>query len=181
MTGSAPLTGRRRRRDRRRTAAARAAAGGGAGVRAGAGRADRRAGAPPSAVGRGSGRGGGAVLVGAAVAVPYVVARSGRPGVAAGGPPSVSSAPDRQPGPAARACPARDPGSMVDYVDFVRVGGWEYLAGLPDRYLTVSRDALREKVAVVRCTLAAIQPGPRYQPEDGDASWLPAGTPVYAI
>ena len=122
-----------------------------------------------------------AVLIGAAVTVPYVVARSGRPGVAAGGRPSVRSAPDRQPGPAAGACPTRDPGSMVDYVDFVRVGGREYLAGLPDRYLTVSRDALREKVAVVRCTLAAIQPGPRYQPEDGDASWLPAGTPVYGI
>jgi hypothetical protein len=97
-------------------------------------------------------------------------------GTASGAPPATAS-------PASgRACPPRMTGNaIVDYVDFVRIGGREYIAGRGGPVRTVPRARLGRKLGTVRCELSAIRPDPYYHPVDGDAGYLPAGTPVYEV
>jgi hypothetical protein len=45
----------------------------------------------------------------------------------------------------------------------------------------VPRARLGRKLGTVRCELSAIRPDPYYHPVDGDAGYLPAGTPVYEV
>jgi hypothetical protein len=68
----------------------------------------------------------------------------------------------------------------IDYVDFIRAGGLDYLAVWgPGRPLT---DADLGAVQFhVRTMLSGARQGPDYQPKDGDAAYVPGGTPVYAV
>jgi hypothetical protein len=74
------------------------------------------------------------------------------------------------------------PQGAADYIDFVRVGGITYHAGIRPAAGRALRDSdLGAQVAVVRCKLAdhIIEgPGTRL---DGDAAYLDTGTPVYAV
>jgi hypothetical protein len=85
----------------------------------------------------------------------------------------------------ATRCPASRkllPQGAVDYIDFVRVGGITYHAGLrPAAGRALGDSDLGAQVAVVRCKLADhIVQGPDTH-LDGDAAYLDKGTPVYAV
>lgn len=70
---------------------------------------------------------------------------------------------------------------MVDWVDFVRLDGVEYLAGV-DGVAPVSSAQTGPVVGRVRCQLSALKftrrPGPAV---DGDAAFLPIGTELRAV
>jgi len=68
----------------------------------------------------------------------------------------------------------------IDYVDFIRSGGLDYMAVWgPGRALT---DADLGPVQFhVRTMLSGAGKEPSYQPKDGDAAFVPSGTPVYAV
>jgi hypothetical protein len=79
----------------------------------------------------------------------------------------------------------RHPGNavvMVDWVDFVRLSGTEYIAGLDGQVAPVAPAQLGAVVGRVRCQLSALtfseMPGPNV---DGDAAFLRIGTEVHAI
>jgi hypothetical protein len=83
---------------------------------------------------------------------------------------------------AGRRCPPRMAGSgIIDYVDFVQFGGRQYVAGIRGPSKTVPRSALGRKLGAVLCNLSAIQAEPDYHARDGDAGFLPPGTPIYAV
>lgn len=72
--------------------------------------------------------------------------------------------------------------AIIDWVDFVRFNGISYLAGYPaagERSLTGAD--LGEPFATVRFMLSENVRDPEYRIQDGDAAFLPAGTPVYAV
>jgi hypothetical protein len=100
----------------------------------------------------------------------------------AAAPPSTAATRPTPPwiGPVPR-CPqpagGQDSGAQVDYVDFVRLGGREYLASQG----TVPATALGGRAGKVACGLSTIGPGPAYRPRDGDAAYLAAGTSLYAV
>ncbi len=146
------------------------------------------------------------LLSGAAILVPGLTLGGGdtaNSGVAAGGSaarPDTANPPvagGKQPVPAAptpgaTASPRPLPGgincpppmsgnSIVDYVDFVRFGGREYIAGRTGTAKKVPRASLGRLLGTVRCDLSSVQPDPDYHPVDGDAGYLPAGTPLYEI
>jgi hypothetical protein len=71
----------------------------------------------------------------------------------------------------------------IDYVDFIRLDGREYLA-VPTPTSTISPPDLGEVVAVSRCSQSAFNertgtdPG---LPRDGDSGFLLPGTGIYAV
>jgi hypothetical protein len=71
---------------------------------------------------------------------------------------------------------------MVDWVDFVQLGGTQYIAGLDAQVPPVASTQLGAVVGRVRCQLSALkfskEPGPN---QDGDAAYLTVGTEVHAI
>jgi hypothetical protein len=71
---------------------------------------------------------------------------------------------------------------MVDWVDFVRLDGIEYIAGLDGQVPPVASAQLGAVVGRVRCQLSALkfseQPGPSV---DGDAAYLRIGTEMHAV
>ena len=73
----------------------------------------------------------------------------------------------------------------IDYVDFVRYDGRDYLSGLDDAsHHPVSVSQLGRELFRVRCSLAALNDRTGKQPverRDGDAAFVPAGTPVYTV
>ena len=79
---------------------------------------------------------------------------------------------------------APNSGAAVDYVDFIRAFGLDYLAGFARRPITVHRSDLGRVVLRSRCSLSALNdrthkaPGPA---RDGDTAFLKPGTPIYAI
>lgn len=86
-------------------------------------------------------------------------------------------------------CPALVPsapnsGAAVDYVDFIKAFGLDYLAGFAGRPMTVHRRDLGRVVLRSRCSLSALNdrtnkaPGPA---RNGDTAFLKPGTPIYAI
>lgn len=78
------------------------------------------------------------------------------------------------------ACAAPGSHFLIDYVDFVRAGGLMYtVVSDPGRPIT---DAdLGPEQFRVRTMLANSGKGPDYHPVDGDAAFISAGTPVYAV
>ena len=99
------------------------------------------------------------------------------PGATRATPPGTYGQPVPGPG-----CPPRMSGNaVVDYVDFVRIGGREYLASGDGPERTVPRVKLGRRLGTVRCNLSTIRPDPYYHPVDGDAGYLPAGTPLYEV
>nr|MDQ6875646.1 hypothetical protein [Actinomycetota bacterium] len=84
--------------------------------------------------------------------------------------------------PAVLRCPATRPhaeNTMVDYVDFVMLGGREYISAGPPA--TIPTAMLGAPVGSVRCQLDKIKPAVDYRSRDGDAAILPAGTRLYAV
>lgn len=84
--------------------------------------------------------------------------------------------------PAAARCPATRPhaeNTIVDYVDFVVLGGREYISVGPPA--TIPTAMLGAPVGSVRCQLDKIKPAVDYRIKGGDAGFLPAGTKLYAV
>jgi hypothetical protein len=129
----------------------------------------------------------GAMLaVGAVVAVPWLALTTGEHRTAGPTPSSAAATtppvtPTTRPRPAATCPSPASTGVQVDYVDFLNVGGRSYLAAMAHDRGTVPASALTGRVGVVRCTLATIGPEPTYRPQDGDAGFLRAGTPLYGV
>lgn len=73
------------------------------------------------------------------------------------------------------------PGVMIDYVDFVRLNGIEYVAG-PERGLPpLPEAALGPAAGKVNKQLAGHVSDPSYGPRDGDAGLLESGTTLYSV
>jgi len=86
--------------------------------------------------------------------------------------------------PKGTSCPgprAADSRVMIDYVDFVSVGGVQYLNR--DRFApaTVPTDRVGRQLGTVRCRLAESDASPDYRPADGDAAFLAPGTALFAV
>jgi len=69
--------------------------------------------------------------------------------------------------------------AVIDWVDFVRFDGISYAADRPGQQL--SEADLGPELFRVRRTLANEVTDPGYREQDGDAAFLPRGTPVYAM
>ena len=69
---------------------------------------------------------------------------------------------------------------MIDWVPFVQVHGREYVA-LTSRDSPTPRSELGRVVATVRHTLEGNVHDPHYRARNGDASFLPVGTRLYAV
>ena len=73
--------------------------------------------------------------------------------------------------------------TTIDYVDFIRFGGREYLSGILTA-APINRTQLGELITRSRCAFSELNnrtgkdPGP---PRDGDTAFLAAGTPIYAV
>lgn len=84
--------------------------------------------------------------------------------------------------PAVLRCPATRPHAeytIVDFVDFVALGGREYISAGPPA--TIPTAMLGAPVGSVRCQLDKIKPAVDYHSRNGDAAFLPAGTKLYAV
>jgi len=84
--------------------------------------------------------------------------------------------------PAVARCPATRPhaeNTMIDYVDFVALGGRQYISAGPPA--TIPTRLLGAAVGTVRCQLDKIKPAVFYRSQNGDAAFLPAGTKLYAV
>ena len=97
--------------------------------------------------------------------------------------PSSSSSANPQRGSACLTTPVTgDSTVMVDWVDFVRLHGIEYIAGLDGNVPAVASDQLGSVVGRVECRLSGLkfqaEPGPAV---DGDAAFLDAGTQMHSI
>jgi hypothetical protein len=70
--------------------------------------------------------------------------------------------------------------AAVDYVDFVQANSTNYVGGLPGKLTGADRGAEQFEV---RCDIGAWSDayGQATTTRDGDAAFLPAGTPVYAV
>ena len=73
--------------------------------------------------------------------------------------------------------------TTIDYVDFIRFGGREYLSGIVTA-APINRTQVSELATRSRCAFSELNkrtgkdPGP---PRDGDTAFLAAGTPIYAV
>ncbi|MEY2431804.1 MAG: hypothetical protein QOC92_1529 [Acidimicrobiaceae bacterium] len=73
--------------------------------------------------------------------------------------------------------------ASVDYVDFVQSYGRNYITGLI-RVPPIANSDLGPRVLTVRCSFSELNSRTGHMtppPRDGDAAFLPAGTPVYSI
>ena len=101
--------------------------------------------------------------------------------------PEVSSA-TSSPTHATGDCPAVKKASgfvTIDYVDFIRHGGRDYMSGAyPGAIQLVPASQLGAVVFHVRCSLSELNDRTGKQPvrhRDGDAAFVHAGEPVYAV
>ena len=72
----------------------------------------------------------------------------------------------------------------VDYVDFVQANGRQYVADLGGARLSVGEAEVGAVQLRVRCSLSELNDRTHQTPppaRDGDAGFLPAGTPVHAV
>lgn len=69
---------------------------------------------------------------------------------------------------------------MIDWVDFVEVGSTQYVAGT-DAHATLTEGDLGGVFTHVKFKVDGNVCDPGYHPKDGDAAFLDAGTPVYAV
>lgn len=69
---------------------------------------------------------------------------------------------------------------QIDWVDFIQIGSIQYIAG-PGGPTTLQESDLGPVVAHVRFKVAGNICDPNYKLKDGDAAFLGAGTPIYAI
>lgn len=121
-----------------------------------------------------------ALLAGAVVVVPRLVLDAPRAPVATAVATPSPPAPARTTAPA-RACPTRSPkdgSEIVDYADVVHLGGRDYLS-TPEQQK--GRPVRLARLGSVLCTIHTIRPGSGYRLQDGDATYLGAGTPLYSV
>jgi hypothetical protein len=110
-----------------------------------------------------------------AVLVAVLVPRLALDPVAA--PPPATRGPTPSPVVAQPPCPVKGTfGGIIDYIAAVRFGGRQYIARGSD---PGQRPARGEQVGVVRCSIADAQV-PDYRMRDGDSTYLPVGTRLYA-
>jgi hypothetical protein len=73
--------------------------------------------------------------------------------------------------------------TIIDYVDFIRFDGREYLAGFTPTP-PISQDDLGEVVTESRCSLSQLNVRTGMEPPDptdGDTGFLTAGTAIHAV
>jgi len=103
-------------------------------------------------------------------------------------PPSSQAAATSPPVESCPIVPTDSPGptkstTTIDYVDFIRFGGREYLSGISTA-TAINRTQLGKLITRSRCAFSELNnrtgkdPGP---PRDGDTAFLAAGTPIYAV
>ena len=109
-----------------------------------------------------------------------------RPVVSSQSPPGVSAPPS--PASSGADCPPvmRTGGYVsIDYVDFIRYQGRDHVSGLdPQTRRPLTESQLGAVVLHVRCSLSELNDRTGKTParrRDGDAAFLRAGTPVYAM
>lgn len=126
----------------------------------------------------------GVLAAAALAAVTAIWSGPGTPPVAVG----PSSTPPSSAAPSTAPHCVTDPKSSstvtIDYVDFIRLGGREYLATntlLKPLPMPSGMPWPGPQVGIVSCTLSETKPGPQYRPRDGDAGLLPSGTKLYAV
>lgn len=71
--------------------------------------------------------------------------------------------------------------SDIDWADVIQFNGIRYLYQLPGVGRTPTKADLGGVIASVRFELEGHETDPSYQLHDGDAAYLPAGTPVYSV
>jgi hypothetical protein len=71
-------------------------------------------------------------------------------------------------------------GSLIDWVNFVRLNGIQYVAP-PSISSSLQPNQLGPVVATVHCRMEGSVLDPGYRPKDGDAGFLNPGTPLYAV
>lgn len=72
----------------------------------------------------------------------------------------------------------------IDYLDFIRYRGRDYVSGLDPQSRPIPTTQTGGVVLHVRCSLSQLNDRTGKEPaerRDGDAAFLPAGTPVYAV
>lgn len=82
----------------------------------------------------------------------------------------------------ATPCPSGNSRAVIDYAPFLRFDGREYMevhSGPGEAQFDA--DDLRERVGETRCKLQDHNGDPSYVPQDGDAAFLPPGTPLHAV
>jgi hypothetical protein len=89
------------------------------------------------------------------------------------------SAPPGPPGRSA-SCPI-GPHSLIDRVDFVKLGTRTYVASFASVGRKVNAADLGPPYATVHCTLLDMDLGARNTPQDGDAAFLAPGTPMSRV
>ena len=70
-------------------------------------------------------------------------------------------------------------GSLIDWVNFVRWNGIEYVAGSVSSSVTLKQ--LGAVIATVHCRMEGSVLDSGYRPKDGDAAFLNPGTPLYGV
>jgi hypothetical protein len=70
--------------------------------------------------------------------------------------------------------------TLVDYVPFVRHGGLQYVRSGPPAG-PVPAELVGAQVGSVTCALSDVAYDPGRRPRDGDAGFLPVGTPLHAL
>ena len=76
-------------------------------------------------------------------------------------------------------CPAGAPDGLTDWAAFVQHAGVQYLPAWP--VASVPEDQLGPVVTTVTCTRSTSSRGVAEPARDGDAAYLPAGTPLRAL
>lgn len=115
----------------------------------------------------------GLMAVGILVALP-LVSSCGQTGPDVARPPGVSI--PCPPPDGTGASPAN-----IDWVPFVRVAGQMFQARVANAPVVVGDDRIGGTVATVTCRISDVVSNPSYQPRDGDAAFLPAGTELHAF
>ena len=70
--------------------------------------------------------------------------------------------------------------AQIDWVDFIKVGATQYVAGLqPD--ISLQESDLGPVYAHVKFRIDKSVCDPNYRSRDGDAAYLDPGTPIYAV
>lgn len=70
--------------------------------------------------------------------------------------------------------------SEIDWVPFVVVDGQMYVRGDADMEQALEEDRVGEVVGTVSCRIAEVG-DPGFEPRDGDAAYLPAGTELHQV
>ncbi len=84
--------------------------------------------------------------------------------------------------PPAQACPPPDASgdAAIDWVPFVVIDGVMFQSTFSPEVI-VPRSALGDVVSTVECRIADTVGNPDFQPRDGDAAYLPAGTELRTV